>query len=74
MQLAKPQVGTRRLMPPSNCCGVEFDEDYGICPECLEPCGAIEVIPGFEESWDKFDTMMTTANRIIKRGKEIEKL
>lgn len=29
-------------MPLSNCCGAEFDDDYGICPECLEHCGADE--------------------------------
>lgn len=26
----------------SNCCDVEFNEDYGICPKCLEHCEAME--------------------------------
>ncbi len=75
MQLVKLQAGIRRIMPLSNCCGAGFDEDYGVCPECLEHCGADEMptIPGFEDSMEKFDTMMATAKRIIKKGKEIEK-
>ncbi len=26
------------LIKVSECCGVEFEEDYGICPDCLEHC------------------------------------
>lgn len=33
----------------NNCCGIEFDEDIGICPTCKEHCDAIVYS---QEEWD----------------------
>lgn len=35
----------------SDCCGVPFNEDYGICPSCKEHCE----ISDFEEDEDSFE-------------------
>lgn len=37
-------------MPKSNCCGVDFDDDMGICPDCFEHCDSITYS---QEEWDK---------------------
>jgi len=61
----------------SNCCGASLLKNSDICADCKEHC---EPTPDFTwldpsgELQDKFDSMMSTADRIITRGKQIKEM
>lgn len=72
-------------MTVSNCCGAGIINEHrgeGICQMCHEHCA---VDKEDDSSWlvwfdssgelqDKFNSMMSTADRIITRGKQIKEL
>jgi hypothetical protein len=52
--------------PQSNCCGVDVDPDYLICPHCKEHCA-------IEEPMTMLDDLLQQATTITKKYSKASK-